>query len=93
MNPTDRQHEQPRSDIVIRRAFYRSLAAIVLLALAGLLLYWLLSREEGAPEVVEEAVVTGPVAETTATPLTPPEVKFTDITTPAGNDFVHVNGA
>ena len=93
MNPTDRQHEQPRSDIIIRRAFYRSLAAIILLALAGLLLYWLLSREEGAPEVVEEAVVTGPVAETTATPLTPPEVKFTDITTPAGIDFVHVNGA
>ena len=93
MNTTNRKPETQRSDTVIRRAFYRSLATITLLALAGLLLYWLLSRDDAAQEVVEEAVVTGPVTETVAAPETPPAVNFTDITQQAGIDFVHVNGA
>ena len=93
MNASDPKHEPQRSDAIIRRAFYRSLAAIVLLALAGLLLYWLLGREQPAQEAVEEAVVTGPVTETGVAPQTPPVVNFTDITKQAGIDFVHVNGA
>ena len=93
MNSSDRKHEPQRSDAVIRRAFYRSLAAIVILALAGLLLYWLMGREQPVQEAVEEAVVTGPVTETGAAPQTPPAVHFTDITAQAGIDFVHVNGA
>ncbi len=93
MNASDRKPEPQRSDAVIRRAFYRSLAAIVILALAGLLLFWLLGREDSGQEVVEEAIVTGPVTETRAAPQTPPAVNFTDISGQAGIDFVHVNGA
>ena len=93
MNSPDRKHEPPRSDAIIRRAFYRSVAAMAILALAGLLLFWLVTREEVVEEVVEEAVVTGPVSETPAdAPVAPPAVGFTDITAQAGIDFVHVNG-
>ena len=93
MNSPDRKHEPQRSDAIIRRAFYRSVAAMAILALAGLLLFWLVTREEVVEEVVEEAVVTGPVSETPAdAPIAPPAVGFTDITAQAGIDFVHVNG-
>jgi hypothetical protein len=43
--------------------------------------------------VIEEAVVSGPVIDAGTPPQTPPPVTFTDITSQAGIDFVHVNGS
>ena len=89
----DNSSRQPyRGEAVIRKAFYRSLGVILVIALgaAGL---WYLSREDAEPEAIEEAVVSGPVIETTTPLHTPPAVAFTDITEEAGIDFVHVNGS
>jgi len=79
-------------EALIRKAFYRSIAVIVVLALAvtGI---WYFTRENTRPQAIEEAVVSGPVTEESAPPLTPPPVTFTDITREAGIDFVHVNGS
>ncbi|MEN8108766.1 MAG: CRTAC1 family protein [Pseudomonadota bacterium] len=93
MDTNDQKSAVRRSDAVIRRAFYRSIAVILVLAAAGLLLSWLLLQDDSSETVIEEAIVTGPVATGTATPQTPPMVMFTDITAAAGIDFVHVNGA
>jgi hypothetical protein len=77
---------------LIRRAFYRSLAVIVVLALAvtGI---WYFTRDNTRPQAIEEAVVSGPVIDEHAPPQAPPPVTFTDITREAGIDFVHVNGS
>ena len=77
---------------VIRKAFYRSLLALLLLAAFGAGV-WFFTREHTEPIVIEEAVVTGPVIETQAPPQVPPAVTFTDITREAGIDFVHTTGA
>jgi enediyne biosynthesis protein E4 len=79
-------------EALIRKAFYRSIAVIVALALAvtGI---WYFTRENTRPQAIEEAVVSGPVTEESAPPLAPPPVAFTDITREAGIDFVHVNGS
>jgi hypothetical protein len=79
-------------EALIRRAFYRSLAVIVVLALTvtGI---WYLMRGNTRPQAVEEAVVSEPVIDESAPPKTPPPVTFTDITREAGINFVHVNGS
>jgi hypothetical protein len=79
-------------EALIRKAFYRSLAVIVALALAvtGI---WYFTRQNASPRVIEEAVVSGPVIEESAPPQAPPSVTFTNITHEAGIDFVHVNGS
>jgi len=79
-------------EALIRRAFYRSLAVIAVLALTvtGI---WYLMRSNTRPQAVEEAVVSGPVIDESAPSKTPPPVTFTDITREAGINFVHVNGS
>jgi enediyne biosynthesis protein E4 len=79
-------------EALIRKAFYRSLAIIVALALAvtGI---WYVTRENTRPQAIEEAVVSGPVIDERTPPQAPPPVTFTDITREAGIDFVHVNGS
>ena len=79
-------------EALIRRAFYRSLAVIVALVLAGTGI-WYSTRDNTRPQAVEEAVVSGPVIDGSAPPQAPPPVTFTDITREAGIDFVHVNGS
>lgn len=78
---------------IIRRAFYRSLAAVLVLVVLGLALNWYLADKDGAPEDITEAVISGPVVEDAAPPQSPPGVMFTDITASAGIEFVHTNGA
>jgi len=90
MNNAPRPHA---GESIIRRAFYRSLAVILVLLVIGAAIRWYLGREAVAPEQVTEAVVTGPVIEEEAPPQAPPPVPFTDITDAAGIDFVHTNGA
>ena len=88
--PNNRPHA---GESIIRRAFYRSLAGILVLVLVGLLVNWYLTPEDEAPEAVTEAIVTGPVIEEDTSTQSPPEVVFTDITRDAGIDFVHTNGS
>lgn len=90
MQPPD-NNSQPR-EAIIRRAFYRSLGVIVTVACVAAVL-WFLSWRDAAPPAVEEAVVTGPVSMAETAAVAPPVVRFTDITTAAGIDFVHVNGS
>ena len=90
MSNTSRPHA---GESIIRRAFYRSLTAVLILVVAGVAINHYLTREDTVPEVVTEAIVSGPVTEEAAPPQTPPEVLFTDVTAGAGIDFVHTNGA
>jgi hypothetical protein len=80
-------------EALIRTAFYRSLAIIIVLALAVGTGIWYFTRENDKSQPVEEAVVSGPVIDEATPAQTPPHVTFTDITREAGIDFVHVNGS
>jgi hypothetical protein len=92
MNKDKQSMNLQQREALIRRAFYRSLAVIVVLALAitGI---WYLTQDNTMPQAVEEAVVSGPVIDESSSPQAPPPVTFTDITREAGIDFVHVNGS
>ena len=90
MSNTSRPHA---GESIIRRAFYRSLTAVLILVVAGVAINHYLTRKDTVPEVVTEAIVSVPVTGETAPPQTPPEVLFTDVTAGAGIDFVHTNGA
>jgi len=80
-----------RGEARIRRAFILSLVVVVILAVAGIILYWL--RHPPAEEQpVEAARIEAPSASQPA-PNQPPAVTFTDITQSAGIGFVHVSGA
>jgi len=92
MNKDKQSMNLQQREALIRRAFYRSLAVIVVLVLAGTGI-WYFTRQNARPQAVEEAVVSGPVIDESAPPKTPPPVTFTDITREAGIDFVHVNGS
>ncbi len=81
-----------RGESLIRRAFGWSLAGILVLLGAGVLIYQGMRPGE-APEVIREAAVRLPETGTPLMEPVPPAVRFTDITRQAGIDFVHVNGA
>jgi len=86
--------EQRAGEERIGRAFRRSLAVIGAVAAIALLLWWL-DRGGESSMPIEEARVEAPAGEVPSerTPAAPPAIPFTDITTAAGIDFVHVNGA
>ncbi len=80
-------------DVVIRNVFYRSLAVfVVATAIVAAAVAWLHYRENGVTLPVDLRV-SGPVIDNPAGEPEPPAVLFTDITTAAGIDFVHTNGA
>lgn len=80
-------------EAIIRHWFRRSLAVILVIGIIGAGIGWYLNRDTAPAVIPEEAVVTGPVIEEAALPQSPPSVIFRDITTAAGIDFVHTNGA
>jgi len=80
-------------EAIIRHWFRRSLAVIAGIGIIGTGIGWYLNRDKAPAPPIEEAVVTGPVVEENALPQAPPAVIFRDITTAAGIDFVHTNGA
>lgn len=80
-------------EALIRRWFLRSLAVILVIGIAGTGLSWYLTRDSTAIVSIDEAVVTGPVEKESTVVQAPPAVVFRDITTNAGIDFVHTNGA
>jgi hypothetical protein len=88
---TERNNDS--GDSVIRRAFYRSLAVIVTLALVAGALLWL-HRQSGEDTVQTATVAPAtPVMQENRSEPAPPNVTFTDITRAAGIDFVHTSGA
>ena len=77
-------------DVVIGKAFRRSLGVIVGIGLVvAAIVLWSKRPEQEQPETVIETETPVVVAQTAA----PPAVTFTDITQLAGIDFVHFNGA
>ncbi|NOT29719.1 MAG: CRTAC1 family protein [Planctomycetes bacterium] len=82
--------EVSHDDRVIGRAFRVSALALVLLAAAGGGVYWWLNR----PKAVAPAQVIDTEAPLAVThDVLAPAVRFTDVTTQAGIDFEHENGA
>lgn len=87
----------------IKRAFLRSAAGLIALAAIGLFIGWLIGSDAPEPEIPDAEIAT-PVAPPAATansrystgaggPDVPPALGFTDITSQAGIEFIHVNGA
>ena len=87
------KNRETTGEAIIGRAFRRSLIGILLLGLIVAAVILLRQRPATAPEPVAEAPVSAPVKAREAPANQPPEVHFTDVTTRAGIDFVHVNGA
>ncbi|MGD8933644.1 MAG: hypothetical protein PVF35_02600, partial [Gammaproteobacteria bacterium] len=71
-------------EAIIRRAFYRSLLAILVAAIAGYAIYHYTTSED-QPESVVQPEITTPVARH-QNAITIPEVRFKDITQVAGID-------
>ncbi len=91
---TEEQDLPVSSDAVIARAFRRSLIIFAFIAaIVGLVVYLVQHQhQDQEAEPVEEVPVEAP-QETRQVMPELPSVRFTDITTEAGIDFVHVNGA
>ena len=78
-------------EAIIRRAFYRSLLAIMLALIAGYAIY-IFTQQQSEQAPMTSETVKGPVITRPAT-ATAPEVSFTEISREAGIDFIHTNGA
>ena len=87
---SDDEQWVPDDDVVIGRAFRWSLLVIVALVLVIGLVFLILRRpEKSAPEVAIETAAPVEVEQEVAAPT----VSFTDISSQAGVDFEHFNGA
>ena len=86
--------ERDAGEARIARAFRVSLAVGGFVAVGAALLWWS-GRDVTPPVVPKEVTIAAPVqrAPVERLPSAPPAIPFTDITTSAGIDFVHVNGA
>ena len=85
------RHDKNKGEDIIRKAFNRSLTAIVIAAIAAYALHHF-SRSKPDEEPVVEKVVEGPVVSQQKDSQIP-DIHFTDITRAAGIDFIHTNGA
>ena len=87
---SDDEQWVPDDDVVIGKAFRWSLLVIVALVLVIGLVFLILRRpEKSAPEVAIETTAPVEVEQEVAAPT----VSFTDISSQAGVDFEHFNGA
>ncbi len=91
MNREPESEPEVQDDAIIGVAFRYSLWAIAVVALAGGIGWWWLSREE-APVVVDEPAPVAPVSAAGSDPA-PPQFRFTDVTKAAGIEFEFVTGA
>ncbi|MGH8495042.1 MAG: CRTAC1 family protein [Gammaproteobacteria bacterium] len=80
----------PEDDTVIAGAFAWSMAVLGVLLLAAAAV-WLLAGRDTAPEAVIDAPAVAPVTRTAD--ISPPPVRFSDLTAASGIDFVHETGA
>ncbi len=85
-------NDRHSGEAIIRRAFNRSILALIFLAIAAFAIYYLTREEAPPPKPVTQEQVKGPVI-TQWKAIEIPEVHFTDVTREAGIDFVHTNGA
>ena len=90
-SPSD-DYEVPEDDTIIARAFKRSLIAIATLAF-GIVIIWFIASRPAPVEQIEDASLSAPENVAASIDRGPPVVRFTDITSAAGIDFTHVNGA
>ncbi|TWT95674.1 CRTAC1 family protein [Neorhodopirellula pilleata] len=91
LTDSEADFEEERDDAVISRALRVSLVAIVVLAIAGGGIAFLLSRPTPAPPIRQSELAAVEIRE--APTISPPVVNFTDITGASGISFVHNNGA
>jgi len=89
----EQTHTTQTGEAIIRHWFRRSLAVILGIGIIATGIGWYLNRDGAPVATIEEAIVAGPVIEEKAPQQPPPAVVFRDITTAAGIDFVHTNGA
>ena len=82
---------EERDDAVIGKAFWRSLALIVAVAVVGGLVAWRLGFKPPPPPPREAKLALPSGREKPKVVM--PAMPFTDITAAAGIDFVHENGA
>ena len=87
---TDKTHA---GEAIIRHWFRRSLAIILGIGIIAAGIRWYLNHDATPAIIIEEAIVSGPVIEEKTQQQSPPAVIFRDITTAAGIDFIHTNGA
>ncbi|QDV05903.1 ASPIC and UnbV [Planctomycetes bacterium Poly30] len=91
-HPTDPEADHDAGDdAIIGKAFNRSLLAFAIIGV-GIGALILLNREKEPEEIVKEKEV-GVIKDVETDVETLPEVRFTDVTSEAGIDFVHENGA
>lgn len=90
-NSSDQNTEEIQDDSVVGTAVKGS-AVILLLAAVGGTLFWYFTRPP-AEKPVEQVEQSPLPEERELPPLTVPPIPFKDITTEAGIDFVHENGA
>jgi len=90
----NKQRPPNAGESMIRRAFYRSVATLLIVVAIGAGIYWYQERDRQPSEALVNAPVSGPVSmEEGTAPQAPPAAAFTDITREAGIDFVHSSGA
>ena len=82
---------EERDDAVIGKAFWRSLALIVAVAVVGGLVAWRLGLKSPPPPPREAKLALPSGREKPKVVM--PAMPFTDITAAAGIDFIHENGA
>lgn len=78
-------------DAVIGKALRISLAAMLVLAAIGTVIFWMVNRPAEVIEGVEQSLVLPATRSQTPKPI--PPIAFTDVTQSAGITFVHTNGA
>lgn len=85
------EEETNQNDESIGRAFWYSLIVMAVVAFVGGTIFFI-TQQRRPQEIVKETPLTLP-QERKVDEITLPKVPFTDITTEAGIDFVHNNGA
>jgi hypothetical protein len=90
--PQTETEEVPVDDSVIGTALIWSLVVALLLGTVGSASLWWFNRTKPAPPEIETEL-TLPKVRQTASTVTRPDIRFTDITDAAGIRFVHENGA
>jgi hypothetical protein len=90
VTPDDRDLA-PEDDAIIGRALRRSALALLVLGALGACFWWLLRDAPAVEAVVPKKIELLPGLE--PSPITVPDVRFSDVTAAAGIDFVHANGA
>ncbi len=89
---TAKERHPGTDDTIISKAFRWSLGVIALIVIMVMVGVFLIPRKDAEDRFVEKEIE-GPKSARSIPMLEPPRVTFRDVTTQAGLNFVHVNGA